>query len=99
MPCWKIQFWSEKFEITTAVSALAVLNSGEIEEDALSNPPITDVNFSMDSEFLKYMPKRVTKSIFLEDCNPGEVEEIIKRYSNYGKSSDISIYVIRPLLT
>ena len=67
----------------------------QLNQDALSNPPLlTDVNFSMDSEFLKYLPKRVTKSIFLEDCTPGEVEEIIKSYSN-SKSSDISIYVLK----
>ena len=40
------------------------------------------------------MPKRVNNSIFLEDCHPGEVEEIIKSYSN-SKSSDISIYVLK----
>ena len=66
----------------------------QLNEDALSNSPFTDVNFSMDSEFLTYMPKRVNNSIFLEDCHPGEVEEIIKSYSN-SKSSDISIYVLK----
>ena len=40
------------------------------------------------------MPKRVSKSMFLEDCQPEEVLEIIKSYSN-GKSSDISIYVLK----
>ena len=40
-------------------------------------------------EFLLYF-----FSIFLEDCHPGEVDEIIKSYSN-SKSSDISIYVLK----
>ena len=68
--------------------------ASQLNQDALSNSPFTDVNFSMDSEFLSYMPKRVSKSMFLEDCQPEEILEIIKSYSN-GKSSDISIYALK----
>ena len=40
------------------------------------------------------MPKRVTNSIFLADCDHHEIEKIITEFEN-GKSSDISINLVK----
>ena len=52
-----------------------------------------DINGSMDS-FAQYMSKSVENSIFLEDTNAAEIEEIIKSFEN-GKASDIPIRLVK----
>ena len=48
--------------------------------------------------FTDYLPKSITSSIFLRDCDCNEIIEIIADLKN-GKSSDIPIHVIKKSCT
>ena len=48
--------------------------------------------------FTSYMPPRVAKSIFLEDCSSYEIETIISEFEN-GKCSDMPTNLLKKSAT
>ena len=55
-----------------------------------------DLNLNLQSvpSFESFMFSRSNKSMVLEDCSAGEIEEIVKTFSS-GKSSDIPVHAIK----
>ena len=53
-----------------------------------------ELNINTLPSFTDYLPKSNSDSIFLHDCSPEEIKDIIKEFQN-GKSSDIPIHVIK----
>ena len=55
---------------------------------------IGELNINDLPSFTDYLPKTNQSSIYLHDCSPEEIRNIIKELQN-GKSSDIPIHVIK----
>ena len=53
-----------------------------------------ELNISDLPNFMDYLPRTNPSSIFMHDCSPDEIRDIIKEFQN-GKSSDIPIHVIK----
>ena len=63
--------------------------ASELNKDAYKDSPITSF-----PSFTTYLSKSSVSSIFLEDCNPDEVSNIISELEN-GKASDIPVILLK----
>ena len=55
---------------------------------------IGELNLTQIPSFEDYLPRSNPGSIYLNDCSPEEIRDIIKEFQN-GKSSDVPIHVIK----